>query len=237
MRKWFLIMCLLLSCVFLNGMQAAEAALPDAPPKATPEWIQKLPAAKDAEQMFIVAGFDKTTAWVSMHEKNDKGKWEQLMTTPGFMGRNGLGKEREGDGKTPVGVFKFDAALGIAPDPGCAIPYIQVDENQYWSGDERPGMKYNQLVDIRQVPGLNKEASEHLVDYDPHYIYVLNMGYNADCVPGKGSALFLHCLDPRKPYTGGCVAIPKEKMLFVMQHVKPGCVVVIDSLENLGGTF
>lgn len=37
--------------------------------------------------------------------------------------------------------------------------------------------------------------------------------------------------------TGGCVAIPEEQMYFVMQHVDPDCVVVIDSMENLGAEF
>jgi hypothetical protein len=50
---------------------------------------------------------------------------------------------------------------------------------------------------------------------------------------GKGSAIFLHCLGPYKPYTGGCVALPKAQMLTVMKNVKADCVVVIDSLQVL----
>ena len=220
--KLFFIMCL----TIISACGAAFAK------EASPDWVTKLPAAKKADQLFVVAGVGQTTAWISMHEKDANGIWQQTMTTPGFIGKNGLGKVREGDNKTPVGTFRFDAALGIAPNPGCAIPYTQVDENYYWSGDGRPGMMYNQLVDIREMPNLNKDSSEHLVDYNPHYIYVLNMGYNKECVPGKGSALFLHCMDPRKPYTGGCVAIPEPKMKFVMQTVKPNCVVIIDDLRK-----
>ncbi|MBQ3972348.1 MAG: hypothetical protein II687_09175 [Selenomonadaceae bacterium] len=36
-----------------------------------------------------------------------------------------------------------------------------------------------------------------------------------------------------KTYTGGCVAIPQDKMHFVMQMVRPDCVVLIDSLKNI----
>ncbi|MBQ1586162.1 MAG: L,D-transpeptidase family protein, partial [Ruminococcus sp.] len=53
----------------------------------------------------------------------------------------------------------------------------------------------------------------------------------------KGSAIFLHCLGDRKPRTGGCVAVPEEQMYYIMQHVDPDCVVVIDSMENLGAEF
>lgn len=50
---------------------------------------------------------------------------------------------------------------------------------------------------------------------------------------GKGSAIFLHCTAPMKPYTGGCVAIPQDKMRFALQRVRPDCVVLIDSLKNI----
>ncbi|MBO5514825.1 MAG: hypothetical protein J5963_01835, partial [Schwartzia sp.] len=70
----------------------------------------------------------KTTAWVSMHEKDQEGNWRVVMTTPGFIGKEGLGKTQEGDGRTPVGTFRFNAAFGIAEDPGCAIPYTRVDK-------------------------------------------------------------------------------------------------------------
>ena len=35
----------------------------------SPEWVTKLSAAKYAEQLIVVAGIDKTTAYVTMHEK------------------------------------------------------------------------------------------------------------------------------------------------------------------------
>lgn len=230
MRRLFatLIFCLTvvlsLGSISASQLEASEAS---------PDWVKKLPAAQNANQLFIVAGVGETTAWVSLHEKDDKGQWQQVMTTPGYIGKKGLGKTQEGDAKTPVGVFHFNKAFGIAPDPGSIIPYTQVDENTYWSGDARPGMKYNEMVDIRKFPGLNKEDSEHIVDYTVHYVYCLNISYNEAGTPGKGSAIFLHCMAPMKPYTGGCVAIPQDKMRFVLQTVRPECVVLIDSLKNI----
>ena len=201
----------------------------------SPQWVKNLPAAQTSEQMVVVAWIQGTTAWISMHE-NINGDWEMIMTTPGFIGKNGLGKLKEGDHKTPVGTFKFDFAFGIAPDPGCAIPYVQVDENYYWSGDW--DYKYNQLVDVRSAPAnFDTRYSEHLIDYNPHYTYGLNMGYNAECTPGRGFALFMHCFGTRYPWTGGCVSLPNDKMLFIMQNIRPGCACVIDSLNNLGGTL
>lgn len=226
MRKFFFVLAMVLNVLLAVGTVGAEQRIP------SPDWVVKLPQAAGAKQLFVVAGVGKTTAWISMHEKDADGSWRQIMTTPGVIGKNGLGKTKEGDGMTPVGSFRFNAAFGIAPDPGCAIPYKQVDENIYWSGDVRPGMKYNQMVDIREFPGVDTENSEHIVDYNPHYIYCMNISYNENGTPGLGSAIFLHCFGPAKPYTGGCVALPEEMMCFVMQHVRPDCVVVIDTLQK-----
>jgi L,D-peptidoglycan transpeptidase YkuD (ErfK/YbiS/YcfS/YnhG family) len=113
---------------------------------------------------------------------------------------------------------------------------VQVNANHYWSGDWN--YKYNQFVDLRHAPAdFNKDRSERLIDYAPNYNYALSFNYNGECTHGKGYAFFMQCLHSVKPWTGGGIAIPEAKMLFVMQNVKPGCVCIIDSLNNLGGTF
>ena len=211
-----------------EAVSVTEAARED-----SPEWVAKLKEAENAGQLFVVAGIGETTAYISMHEKDADGTWKQVMTTPGFIGKHGLGKEKEGDGMTPVGTYAFNYAFGIADDPGCAIPYQKVDDDSYWSGDQREGHKYNEMVSIKNLPDLNVSDSEHIVDYQNEYQYCLNISYNEDCTPGAGSAIFLHCFGAVKPYTGGCVAIPQDKMEVVMKNVRPDCVVVIDSLEKI----
>ena len=200
----------------------------------SPEFVGKLEQAKDAEQLFVVAGIGKTTAYVSMHQKDEDGNWKQIITTPGYIGKEGLGKTKEGDAMTPVGTYHFNYAFGINPDPGCtAFEYQQVTDDDYWSGDQRKDYHYNEMVNIKDYPDLNTEDSEHIVDYPVHYQYCLNISWNEDGTPGAGSAIFLHCLGPQKPYTGGCVAIPKDKIITVLQNVDKDCVVVIDSLKNI----
>ena len=205
----------------------------------SPEWVGKLEAAKDAQQMLIVSAFsnEATDAWISLHEKQDDGTWHMVMTTPGFIGKNGLGKTKEGDAKTPTGVFHFNRAFGIADDPGCAIPYVKVDEDTYWSGDPREGFHYNELVSLKDLPDLDVASgdSEHIIDYIYHYQYCLNISYNEEGTPGLGSAIFLHCFAPAKPFTGGCVSIPEDYMKFVMQRVNEDTVVIIDTNEALEG--
>ena len=53
----------------------------------------------------------------------------------------------------------------------------------------------------------------------------------------KTDKIFLHCFGQYKPWTGGCVAVPENIMKLIMQNVHEDCVVVIDTLENLGGSL
>ena len=210
----------------------------------SPEWVKNLPAAQDenTKQLFVVGamGMDKTTATVSMHNRDENGNWKQILSTPAFVGLNGMCLDEdhaEGVSQTPIGTYHFNKAFGIADDPGCAIPYIKVDDDTYWSGDEREGMHYNEMVDIKDYPDLDMTNSEHITDYEYQYQYCLNISFNEEGTAGRGSAIFLHCLGPLKPYTGGCVAIPENIMKLVMQNVDPDCVVVIDTFENMNGEF
>lgn len=209
----------------------------------SPEWVTALPAAQDKNttQLFVVAAMDmdKTTASVSMHERSKDGTWTQVLSTPGFVGKNGLCTDAdhvEGCGQTPTGTFHFNKAFGIADDPGCsAFEYVKVDDDTYWSGDDRDGMHYNEMVSIKDYPDLNMENSEHIVEYEYQYQYCMNISFNEDGTPGRGSAIFLHCFGPTKPYTGGCVAVPEYMMVSILQRVETDCVVVIDTLENMNG--
>lgn len=210
----------------------------------SPDWIKELESAKDedVDQLLVVAGLgeDLTTATVSMHERAEDGSWKQILTTPGYVGRNGLCADedhKEGCEQTPMGTYHFNKAFGIAEDPGCDMDYTRVSEDTYWSGDDREGMHYNEMVDISDLPDLDMENSEHIVDYEYEHQYCLNISFNEDGEPGRGSAIFLHCLGTQKPYTGGCVAIPEYSMKQVMQNVQEDCVVVIDTMENMGASF
>ena len=197
----------------------------------SPAWVANLNAAKDAQQLAIVSGTNGTNARFSLHEKDDSGVWHEVIHAPAYIGKKGWGKTREGDSKTPTGVYTFTEAFGINPDPGSTIGYTQVDDTHYWVGDSRSEF-YNQFVSTRDYDSFNKKDSEHIIDYDMAYRYCLNISYNEDGVPGYGSAIFLHCYT-KNNFTGGCVSIPREEMAEVLKRVKDGCVVVMDESKNL----
>ncbi len=203
----------------------------------SPSWVAELDQAANANQLLVVSVVGDTTAWVSMHEKDNSGNWKMIMTSPGFVGQNGVCADEdhvEGCSQTPLGTYHFTDAFGIADDPGCKIPYTKVTDDLYWSGDQNEGMHYNEMVNIKDYPNLDKDASEHIIEYTYPYQYCLNISFNEEGTPGRGSAIFLHCFGDRRPYTGGCVSVPINQMYFIMTHVSPDCVVVIDHIENLG---
>ena len=208
----------------------------------SPNWVKNLPAAQDTnnKQLFVVAGMgmDKTTAYITMHERDKDGNWKQILSTPGYIGKNGMCMDQdhvEGCSQTPIGTYHFNKAFGIAKDPGCSIPYTKVTDDTYWSGDQN--IQYNQMVSGKEYPNLNKEDSEHIIDYEYQYQYCLNISFDEEGTQGRGSAIFLHCFGPQKPFTGGCVAVPEYIMKTIMQKVKSDCVVVIDTFDNLHCEF
>ncbi len=78
------------------------------------DWINALPAARGNDQILIVAVHEKTTAWVSLHEREGDGSLRMTVSTVGFIGKDGLsyGEEKgPGGGKTPAGSFNFDRKL------------------------------------------------------------------------------------------------------------------------------
>ena len=191
----------------------------------------ELEAAEDAEQLVIVSGTKGSNANFYFFEKTLDGEWNEIISCPAFIGKKGWGKTREGDMKTPRGVFTFTMAFGIKNDPDCPMGYIKVDESHYWNGDSKTD-RYNQLVSTNYYTDFDMKASEHIIDYDVAYKYCLNISYNEDGVPNRGSAIFLHCTTKNK-FTAGCVAIPEDKMLDLLRRVRHGCVVIMDESKNI----
>lgn len=200
------------------------------------EKIAKLEVAKYANQMIIVA-VSEEGASLCLYERTDltgrveKRKWQLVLETEAIIGKNGLGKTKEGDGKTPVGVFRFTKAFGILENPGAKMEYIQVNKNHYWVDDSGSNY-YNQFVSTEEVAP-DWSSAEHIMDYGKSYHYVLATSYNSENIPGVGSAVFLHCMSDRAEATAGCVAVPEVYMREIMRRVKLECVLIIDRTENV----
>lgn len=210
------------------GLTVKVTVSPSQSPAPTPTVPQskaaQLDCADQTNQIVLVEHTGGSKATVSFHEKIN-GVWTQLASTTGYVGRNGIDKVREGDGKTPTGTFNLTTPFGIKADPGAQMPYTRVTKYHYWCGTSGSDY-YNQLVDTRKVNRSAKSTDEKLINYTGYYNYCLFIDYNADGAANKGSCIFLHCIGG-KMSTAGCIAIPEKIMKTAVQWVRPGAKIVI----------
>ncbi len=182
----------------------------------------QLPAAEEYSQLVVVES-EGVHATVTMHEKQD-GVWTEILRTDGFVGSMGVGQASAYTSVTPQGTFPLYFAFGINPDPGTIIPYLQVDEYDYWVGDSWSDV-YNQYVRT-DSPYTEWDDAEHIIDYPDAYGYCLFIGYNMEGTPEAGSCYFLHCSNGRP--TAGCVSVSEEDMAFILTHIGDSCGIVIE---------
>lgn len=147
---------------------------------------------------------------------------EVLFTTDVYVGKNGLGKTGEGDGKTPVGTFHPLMAFGIKPNPGTAMPYLDVTPTTYACDEDCE--YYNRIIDA--VATSHDCAGEKMYSYQPQYNYGIATDFNRECVYPKGSNIFLH-VKGSNPYTGGCIAFDEERMKDILLNCDMSLVISI----------
>ena len=129
------------------------------------KWNQLLETYENdssVNQLIFVQYQGGSNAQVILYEKQN-GSWKEDFSCQGYVGGNGIDKVKEGDRKTPTGVFGFTKAFGIKDNPGAKLPYTKLNPYLYWCGDEQ---WYNTLVDVREIH--HECSGEHLISYVPH---------------------------------------------------------------------
>ena len=196
--------------------------------------ISKLKSSLETDQIMLVVceSSSSYSAKFYYYIKNQNQKWDEIINSDAHIGKNGLGKEREGDCKTPRGKYKFTAYFGLVDNPGTKMPYIKLNESHWWNCDSSK-KEYNTLINIDEYGhDFDKNTSEHMSEHDLAYVYGMNINYNEEGIPGKGSAIFLHCFT-LNDYSLGCIAIPKECMKRAMININENCIIIIDEAKNI----
>jgi L,D-peptidoglycan transpeptidase YkuD (ErfK/YbiS/YcfS/YnhG family) len=128
------------------------------------------------------------------------------------LGVNGTSaSKREGDGKTPKGVFWMRDGFGTSSNPGLKKDWTKVTRDHVWvDGDATKAEGYNAMQ-------LKSKGYEGESLYQPKpYKYAQVIGYNEARTPGKGSAIFLHAnTDSMK--TAGCVSMYESSLVKTMK--------------------
>jgi D-alanyl-D-alanine dipeptidase/L,D-peptidoglycan transpeptidase YkuD (ErfK/YbiS/YcfS/YnhG family) len=200
----------------------------DHPSKADGATSALLDRASGGADRMITASGRGSAAVVRAYQRTE-GVWTLRFETRGFFGRNGVTSDkREGDGATPAGVYKFGIAFGAADDPGSTLEYVRVSDRDVWV-DDPDSTYYNEWAD-KNSPDADWKSAELLAKYTKAYKYAASIDYNTNpVVPGKGSAIFLHCSTGRP--TEGCVSVPEPAMVFFLVFIDNGTKIAITT-EN-----
>jgi L,D-peptidoglycan transpeptidase YkuD (ErfK/YbiS/YcfS/YnhG family) len=145
--------------------------------------------------------------------------------------RCALGKEgviearekREGDGKSPLGVWPIRRVMYRADKidpPKTAFPLTVIGREDGWC-DASDDPHYNQFV-THPYPA----SAERLWRNDDVYDVIVVLGHNDDpIVAGLGSAIFMHVSQPDFRGTEGCVALPLAHLRALLEVAQVGdCV-------------
>ena len=194
--------------------------------------ISRMNISSQTDQIILVIPEKYTSSIATLYfYVKESSQWKLELKTLAYIGKDGLGLESEDDSKSPVGLFKFNFYFGINEKPPTSLPYVKVNNSHYWISDPASD-KYNHFVNIDIYKEFDINKSEHLIEVVPGYQYAMNINYNEDCIPGRGSAIFLHCFTEEK-YTGGCVAVSEDAMKFLFGKINTNCNIIIDVYENV----
>ena len=180
------------------------------------------PEAEKSPQLLVIVSHD-TVGRATLFQQYGH-VFMQRFSCPCRTGLRGLGKEKEGDGKTPLGLFPIGRAFGVLPDPGTRLSYTQLTPSHYWVDDPK-SRYYNRFVCMDETILPDWQSAEHLFSQRAAYAYALSLAYNAACVPNKGSAIFLHCGVGRA--TKGCISLPQSAMRHMLVLMHPQAKVLI----------
>jgi L,D-peptidoglycan transpeptidase YkuD (ErfK/YbiS/YcfS/YnhG family) len=126
-------------------------------------------------------------------------------------------RKREGDGRSPAGVFALGTAFGYAGHAASGLPY-QPMQASHWCMDVPASPYYNRIVDARDVGEAAVAGSSEPMRLDLHkdgdqrYRLGFVIGHNPGNVPQGGSCIFAHLWRAPGEPTAGCTAMADADM-------------------------
>lgn len=155
-------------------------------------------------------------------------KWHQRCRFDAKIGRNGIANglgifpksfksdsKKEGDGKSPSGLFHISSSFGYAQKAyNKTLPYLQVDKRLECVDDSNSSF-YNQI--LNHTTGYN--SFEKMRRVDNLYQYGLVIDHNPQSIKGAGSCIFVHIMRPDHAATAGCTALKKADLLRLLRFL------------------
>lgn len=193
----------------------------------------------------VVDDWSATRATLTRYHRGDHG-WQRIGEPwPGVIGYTGAAwgsglhgdgapsghpgpRKREGDGKSPAGVFMLTSAFGYAATApkNTKLPYTAALDASWQCVDDPKSTRYNQIFDSRGVTRDWKSA-EPMRRGDAQYTWAIPVGHNPARTPGGGSCVFVHVWTGEGEPTTGCTAMAEPKMRELIATLDPATVLVL----------
>lgn len=99
------------------------------------------------------------------------------------------------------------------------MPFYEITEDLCWS-DDVSSMDYNAPFKMQDIDQYSTQSYEKMWREDHRYDIVIVVDHNMNpAIPGRGSAIFIHCNDGEsEPYqkSRGCLKLKKEDLLTIL---------------------
>lgn len=227
---------------------ALAAALVAAPVTGNPAGRSPVPAGTRQLLLSTSAGWSETRGRLQAYERAAASEPWRAVGAPieAVLGRSGLGwgrglhapvaegpQKREGDGRSPAGVFDLRLLTGASPRPpaGVRLAYREATPTLRCVDDPRSRF-YNRLVD-EAVTAKDWATAEQMRRADGLYRFVVWVGHNdAPPLPGGGSCIFLHLRARPDSTTAGCTAFDSGPMERLLRWLDPAARPVLVQLPE-----
>jgi len=229
MRHRRMAVVIALSCALsttASSIATAQAATTFAPaiPSAS-RFTGHVSASTTQVIVVSAATWRSTTASITIYN-SDGLHWTRLTTMPARLGYAGLvtASHRVQDtGATPAGQFGITETFGRQVNPGTAMPFVQVTNDDWWVED-RASAFYNQMHSAAaggfRVSRAGFNSSEQLAAMGSQYDYAAVINFNRpNPVVGRGAGIFLHAFG--RGLTAGCVSVAHERMQSILRWLDP----------------
>jgi L,D-peptidoglycan transpeptidase YkuD (ErfK/YbiS/YcfS/YnhG family) len=239
----FLTIC---ASLFLASVCASVSEVPDRSSTGNAELFQRsdFPGSHEkligeSSQVLIVRNTnpDVVDVQVIALEKRN-GRWESpFEPIDGVIGKNCFappGEKREGDGRTPSGVFPLGIVFGYERSFPTRMPYRQATAEDIWVDDTNAD-DYNRWVTRRAT---RASSFEKMRRSDNLYKYGIVIEYNTNpVVKGYGSAIFIHIWREKGKPTEGCVGMSQGDIVKIIRWLDPASkpLIVMGTNITIGG--
>lgn len=184
---------------------------------------QQNTTSKKHKQMIVVISddYNSSNAKLQRYILKDN-KWQQTGERIDIkIGKNGMGWglglhsipadatiiKKEGDGKSPIGIFELGFAFGYEPFD-VKYPYSVMKEYHHCV-DDGNSIFYNQIINSNMQIIKDYTSFEHMKFPSDYYKYGIVVKHNPDNIPNNGSCIFMHI---KSIPTTGCDAMSEEQI-------------------------